>query len=312
MTLVGAAGPAAALVPAAPVALPTSIEVMPPYQPQTYCDPHAKPGIVAFAKVLTATYPGTAIVSEARPCGSDTSEHYDGRALDWGVDYRNDRQRAQGKAFLHWLFATDASGNRDAMLRRLGIMYVIWDKQIWGAWSQQWEPYSCSGVTACHVDHMHLSFDWSGAMKRTSFWTGVVRAPMAPPLLKLRAMHSTGSMSVPLHQDSPVAEFKAVAGGRYRLTVTGTYNVDGRRHHRADAMCATTDGLTWTPTDGNVVVAKIQHWRAQSPTASGCSSTHTYTRTVSFTVGTALAALINDPQRWAGSGAVRLTAERVG
>jgi hypothetical protein len=59
------------------------------------------------------------------------------------------------------------------MARRLGIMYIIWNKQIWGAYSagSGWRPYSCSGVTGCHQDHVHFSFAWNGAMKRTSYWT---------------------------------------------------------------------------------------------------------------------------------------------
>src|SRR3954452_15971247 len=180
---------ALAVVPTAPVALPGDIEVTPPYQPQTFCYPVANPRTVTLASKLTATYAGTAIVSLTRPCGTDTSEHYDGRAIDWGVDHRHDSQRAKGNAFLRWLFATDAAGNDHAMLRRLGVMYVIWNKQIWGSWSEKWEPYSCSGVTACHVDHMHISLDWSGAMKKTSFWTGSVSAPMPPPLISIRALN---------------------------------------------------------------------------------------------------------------------------
>src|SRR5437868_15346055 len=76
-------------VPHAPVGLPTAIEQMPPYQPEAFCSPTVKPGTQALANLLTATYPGTAIVSLVRPCASDTSEHYDGRAIDWGVDHRN-------------------------------------------------------------------------------------------------------------------------------------------------------------------------------------------------------------------------------
>ena len=62
------------------------------------------------------------------------------------------------------------------MARRLGIMYIIWNKQIWGAYAagSGWRPYSCSGVTGCHQDHVHFSFAWNGAMKRTSWWTKAV------------------------------------------------------------------------------------------------------------------------------------------
>src|SRR3954463_7817794 len=69
-------------VPHTNVVFPADIEVFAPYQPQTFCDPVAKPGTLALAHLLPATYTGTAIVSLPRACGSDTSEHYDGRAID--------------------------------------------------------------------------------------------------------------------------------------------------------------------------------------------------------------------------------------
>src|SRR5690349_21651995 len=76
---------ASAVVPTAPVTLPAAVEPMPPYQPQSFCDPVAKKGTVALGQLLTATYKATSIVDYTRPCGTDTSEHYDGRAIDWGV-----------------------------------------------------------------------------------------------------------------------------------------------------------------------------------------------------------------------------------
>jgi hypothetical protein len=184
------AGAVTPTVPKAPVALPADIEPMAPYQPQKICDAKDKPGIKAVATLLTTTYTGTAIVSTSRPCvKGEVSEHYDGRAIDWGVDFRKAKTRIAGRAFLKWLWATDANGNKYAMMRRLGIMYVIWHHQIWGTWNHRWSHYSCHGVTACHIDHMHLSFDWSGALKKTSFWTGVAAQPMKAPTRKWLRAH---------------------------------------------------------------------------------------------------------------------------
>src|SRR3954453_9882470 len=244
------AGATGAIVPKAPAIFPAGIEVMPPYQPQTFCNPVAKPGTLALAHLLTSTYSGTSIVSLTRPCGSDTSEHYDGRAIDWGVDHRSDKQRAQGQAFLQWLFASDDNGDRDAMVRRLAVMYVIWNHRIWGSYSQRWEPYTnCSGPTACHVDHMHISLDWSGAMKKTSFWTGTVPEPMAPPLQTIKPGQTvTEQVSA---RYAPTPAYRVLADGRYQFTVTGTYTYDGQRHHRADAQCSTTDGKHWSPRSAN-------------------------------------------------------------
>src|SRR5580693_7863966 len=97
---------------------------------------------------------------------------------------------------LRWLFATDANGNQDAMFRRLGLMYVIWNKRIWGSWDQKWEPYSCSGVTACHVNHIHFSFGWAGAEKKTSYWTGVASAPLEPDLPHLTKRHAARTLKI--------------------------------------------------------------------------------------------------------------------
>jgi hypothetical protein len=319
--LTGIATPAGAVVPNAPVALPALIEPMPPYQPQTFCDPVAKRGTKALASLLTSTYAGTAIVSLTRPCGSDTSEHYDGRAIDWGVNVTNDKQLAQGKAMLHWLFAADSAGNPHAMLRRLGVMYVIWNKRIWGSWSQQWEPYSCSGVTACHQDHMHISLDWSGALERTSFWTGKVSQPMAPPLFLLKSTTDVSTVTVDARQPQPQPQYKTVAGARYRFNATGTYNYDGRRHHRADAECSTTDGTTWKPLAPEDISARtgtfdlwVNDHRRWHPTdaASGCSPTHSYRQAITFADKVPLQFSLDNPgQSWGATGRLKVMVRRI-
>ncbi len=73
-------------------------------------------------------------------------------------------------ALLGWLLKTDAHGNKHAMARRLGIMYIVWNKQMWRAYkaSSGWQPYSGSNP---HTDHLHFSFSWAGAKKQPSFWT---------------------------------------------------------------------------------------------------------------------------------------------
>ena len=309
----------ASIVPKAPAVFPSDIEVFPPYQPQTFCDPVVKPGTSALAHLLTSTYTGTAIVSLVRTCASDTSEHYDGRAIDWGVDHRNAHQREQGKAFLDWLFAPDSSGDKDAMVRRLGIMYVIWNHRIWGSYSQHWKPYTnCSGPTACHVDHMHISLDWSGAMKKTSFWTGTVTEPMSPPLQTLKVGATATTTVSPRWAPTPV--YRLVKGGRYTFTVKGTYKYDGMPHHRADAECSTIDGTHWHPQAAfedtgktgllDLWVNDTHSWRA--PTKSGCSSTrHTYTKTITAKKRSPLAYSIPDPAQWGADGQLKVTVHRV-
>jgi hypothetical protein len=313
---------AAVPTPKPPVALPAGIEPMPPYQPQTYCDPVDKPGPVAFGRLLTATYRDTSVVSISRPCGTDTSEHYDGRALDWGAYYKNTTQVAEVNAVLAWLFAKDAAGNPNAMLRRLGIMYVIWNKQIWGAWSQKWEPYACSDETSCHQNHVHFSFDWSGALKKTSFWTGVASTPMAPPHPVFTSLVSTEVVRVPATSNGVSTGFAVKAGLTYRLTVTGVYHYRPAGAAGADAECSRSsadpvwrslapgDTSIWTGNRDLVVDGNRSVWRAT--TGRGCNTaTHTYTMTFVPTATAPLTFAIGDPTHGDDSGVLTVTVARV-
>jgi hypothetical protein len=173
---------AATATPAVPTGLPAAVEPLSGYVPASSCDPTGKPGTVALGKLLTTTYAGTSY-GISRTCGTDalpTSEHYDGRAVDWMNSVRNPTQAAQAKAVISWLLATDADGTRYANARRLGVMYIIWNDRIWGAYSADrgWRAYSsCADHpekgwdNTCHRNHMHLSLSWPGALKTTSYWT---------------------------------------------------------------------------------------------------------------------------------------------
>ncbi|HEY6794575.1 MAG TPA: peptidoglycan-binding protein [Kineosporiaceae bacterium] len=182
----GDAAPPVAPGPAVPDGLPAGIEDASPYLQQVSCDPVAKPGTLALAHLLITTYPGTS-AGITRACGADgfASEHYEGRALDWMTSVRDPQGAARAQAFLSWLLAPDAADRPFALARRLGVMYVIWDDRIWGAYaaSAGWRPYSrCAEHpepawdTSCHRDHVHISLSWAGALGRTSFWTRRVAA----------------------------------------------------------------------------------------------------------------------------------------
>lgn len=169
--------------PPTPAGLPTAVEPLQPYVSAVSCDPRDKLGVTALGDLLRATYPGTSY-GISRLCGTDplrTSEHYEGRAVDWMTNARTALGKARGDAVVAWLTATDAAGNRFAMARRLGVMYVIWNDRIWGSYAATsgWRPYSTCAVhpepasdTTCHRDHVHISFGWAGARRATSFWTG--------------------------------------------------------------------------------------------------------------------------------------------
>jgi hypothetical protein len=159
------------------------IEPLSPYMPQTDCDLVLRQGTVALMRLLQHTYPDGSNLGILQSCAAEgmTSEHSDGRALDFGLNVKNARQHAEADAFLQWLFATDRYGNTQAMARRLGVMYVIYNSQIRSVGDSGYSPYDsslCSGsrgdATTCHRDHIHISLNWAGALGRTSFWTGHV------------------------------------------------------------------------------------------------------------------------------------------
>ncbi|MGZ6903089.1 peptidoglycan-binding domain-containing protein [Oryzihumus sp.] len=176
------------IAPRVPSGLPSEIEELAEYVPADSCDPTVRRGTKELGQLLVGTYPHTSY-QITRACGADplpTSEHYDGRALDWMVSVRTRSQKAEAKTVLSWLFATDKAGHRYANARRLGVMYIIWNGRIWGAYDAKegWRPYSsCAshpGVaydTTCHRNHVHISLSWEGAQGRTSFWSKQQAAP---------------------------------------------------------------------------------------------------------------------------------------
>lgn len=215
-TMTDVAGPrvaAAAPVPAAP-AFGSIIDDYRDYESETGCDPVDKPGPLAVRDLLVETY-GPATVYISRTCvAGGSSGHYQGRAMDWMRDINNATQRDQVETFIDWLLATDQYGNPHAMLRRMGIMYMIWNRQIWEAYDAvpSWQPYSGSSP---HTDHIHISFGWDGAYKRTTFWNPADSYPVVP----------TCAMP-PLQPVPPAVNYGAGLG---YVPVTPTRLIDTRR-----------------------------------------------------------------------------------
>jgi peptidoglycan hydrolase-like protein with peptidoglycan-binding domain len=163
---------AAYRVPPTPAGLTASIEANQPYVGQSTCDPKAKPGVAAFRDLLLRTYPSSGSFGISRDCGAGgQSEHKEGRAFDWKVSAYNTQQKGEADALIAWLLKTDQHGNAAAMARRFGIMYMIWNKRIWKSYDATWRAYSGPSP---HTDHVHFSFGWNGAKKRTSYWDGTV------------------------------------------------------------------------------------------------------------------------------------------
>lgn len=157
--------PRVTAVPRPQVALPAQLDVRPTYQAGASCDPVARVGATRLGQLLVDTY-GAGSFGTARFCDGSTSEHHEGRAVDWMLSAAKPADKAVADAFLAWLTADSG-----AMARRMGIQYVIWNRAMWRAYAPErgWTPYS--GVSP-HTDHIHLSLTWDGAMARTSWWSG--------------------------------------------------------------------------------------------------------------------------------------------
>lgn len=149
------------------------------YQGQTRCRPKAKQGTKLFARWLVRRHGGGygAISRRCRIGGA--SEHKEGRAFDWAVDVRRKADRRRVNRFLRRVFATGASGERHALARRMGIMYVIWDDHIYASYDRfrkrDYLSGACRSKRRCsrtlrHRDHVHVSLSRRGGRARTSWY----------------------------------------------------------------------------------------------------------------------------------------------
>jgi hypothetical protein len=160
--------------PAAPLPPPGTgpLDDLAPYQPQVTCTPWAKAGVVGFRKIILASFPRTGSSGISRACSiGGRSEHKEGRAWDWTVSVNDAYDRAAARKVFTWLLRADAQGRRFAMARRLGVMYIIHNRRIWGSYraAEGWRRYVGANP---HTDHVHFSFSWAGARKQTSYWDG--------------------------------------------------------------------------------------------------------------------------------------------
>lgn len=265
------------------------IEYPAPYDGQDICSPTAKPGVAAFADMLIRTYPGTSSLGIVRACSiGGTSEHKEGRAFDWALNAYSSRDVAYANDMVNWLQRTDSVNNTLSNARRLGVMYVIFNKKVWRAYrpADGWTPYT--GPSA-HTDHMHISFSWPGAEKLTSYWTGKTYGTPAPPP---PVPQLTSGTSAPVIVDSRVPSvqtpFALVAGKTYRITVKGTYAYGSYPYQTADAECnlyPSEKGRIWhrlgskelgkTTGDFDMHADSLSEWRADN--LKPCDSVnHTY------------------------------------
>ncbi|MCV2395207.1 hypothetical protein OEB99_12890 [Actinotalea sp. M2MS4P-6] len=146
------------------------VDTYPAYDPQVFCDPAPKPGTVYLAQLAISYFGQGHLSGISRDCSiGTTSEHKEGRAFDWALSVNVPEEKAAGDAFVQWLTAIGPDGKVGYNARRLGVMYIIWNKQIWmntsadAAWHDYYGPKP-------HTDHVHVSLTWAGAYERTSWW----------------------------------------------------------------------------------------------------------------------------------------------
>jgi hypothetical protein len=151
------------------------------YEPQTTCRSQALPGTKALARWVDRSFAGGTARASIRACTPGTSEHKDGRAIDWSMSATSARDRATVKKFLDRLLAADAEGTPHARARRMGVMYVIWNDRMYAAY-RGFEPRaylssSCTSLRTCsrtlrHRDHVHISLSENGGRGLTSWYAG--------------------------------------------------------------------------------------------------------------------------------------------
>jgi hypothetical protein len=200
-------------VPMAHVALPSGVEKKSPYLEQVSCDPVIKPGVDAFEKFVLGTWKRGYSGGAVRACGKGgLSEHKEGRAWDWMLNPNNYEDVVAGQQVVDWLLSDDAT-----MARRMGIMYIIWNRRIWATYRSQdgWRHYAGPDP---HYSHIHFSFGWSGAEMRTSWWTGRVapieygpcRKYLEDPVPKYRDTINLKPCPKPKHKPKPPKVYEGI------------------------------------------------------------------------------------------------------
>lgn len=212
------AGAAANPVPSVPFSGPP--ESPSPHQGQVSCDPVEKPGATALRELLRVTYGKANTAGSARSCSvGGASEHKEGRAYDWMMNAYSSSDKAAADAFVAWLTGRDSAGVLGGNAHRLGIQYVIWNRRTWQSWTGAWKTYTGASP---HTDHVHVSFSWDGAMKRTSWWTGrtVTNRDIGP--CQLYVGEAVPPYSRPNYGSCPAPVPRGL------LAVTGDFNGDRR------------------------------------------------------------------------------------
>jgi len=181
-----------------PAPLPPPLTPMAPginpiisYEPQNTCDPSPKAGALRIDQIIKGTYGPTQYTWIPRGCDvGGTSEHKEGRAIDWMVSVRDPQQRANAEAFLNWLLGPDQTGRMYGHALQLGVMYIGWHDRMWRGYGidRGWQELKgCFGKSDskydnyCHRNHIHISLTRLGATGLDPTGAPIPGDPLAPP-----------------------------------------------------------------------------------------------------------------------------------
>jgi hypothetical protein len=215
------------------------------YQPQVSCDPVAKPGVLAFRHLILTKF-GGGDLGIVRGCSvGGLSEHKEGRAWDYALNVHKPAQHATARKVIRWLLEP-VDGDPFRRAKRLGVMYMIWNQRIWGAYraDEGWRPYTGASE---HTDHFHFSFTWNGAEKETSWWTGRVEPVDYGPCVRMEGtLASPWSKPNPTPCPEPLRHPTVDADGTYTAQHGETVRRVGRFFHRAPAEIRRWNGYPAT------------------------------------------------------------------
>jgi hypothetical protein len=237
------------------------------YDPQTTCTRKPKPGTVALARWLIRTYRVTRSMGMMRACHTGgRSEHKDGRAFDWGADVGKKRQKRAAYRFIRRALATDARGNANALARRMGIMYLIYNDTIWSSYRgfapRRYLNAACKTRKKCsrtlrHRDHVHISLGFAGAAAQTSWYRSrnVPSQPVLHPGTRDLDADATAvtALKVPATGGAVSSPFYLRAGITYRVVATGTVR-HGPAPAVGDATCVRSADSSFALTARGVTV----------------------------------------------------------
>ncbi len=179
-----------------------------------------------------------------------TGFHPRGMALDVYVAGMDGKQ-----AFADWLTAND-----NEMARRLGIVQIVWNHQMWrsydGGPNKPQGAFGYYGGANPHTDHVHLSFTEDAAAGATSFFNDVIGGSGGGDTGTVSTFTSCGV----LHVGEQIGTDRALAScdGRYLLAQQGDgnlvlYRTDGTALWSSDTA-GSAGRLAVMQDDGNFVV----------------------------------------------------------